>query len=141
MPGLTYTGNMHLWSWGAAYRGRFALDNNDEGYHWGDSHLLTGWVGYTFFPASRRPPAWQAPFRARSRARIPQIFGGMEGANPGWYGGEVVNMFGGVGVAGHEFGLGHTRFAIEAGAPVYQNLNGPQMGQDWQLNAVAAVRF
>jgi len=56
-------------------------------------------------------------------------------------GGEVVNMFGGIEVAGHEFGLGHTRFAIEAGTPVYQNLNGPQMGQDWQLNAVAAVRF
>ncbi|MGB8871403.1 MAG: hypothetical protein WA384_12590 [Rhodomicrobium sp.] len=39
------------------------------------------------------------------------------------------------------FGLGSTKLAIEAGAPLYQNLNGPQTGQDWQLNAVLAVRF
>ncbi len=141
MPGLTYTGNKHLWSWGAAYRGRFALDNNDEGYHWGDSHLLTGWVGYTFFPGITATARVAGTVQGKIEGKDPQIFGGMEGANPAWYGGEVVNMFGGVEVAGHEFGLGHTRFAIEAGAPVYQNLNGPQMGQDWQLNAVAAVRF
>ena len=79
--------------------------------------------------------------QGKIEGKDPQIFGGMEGANPAWYGGEVVNMFGGVEIAGHEFGLGHTRFAMKAGAPVYQNLNGPQMGQDWQLNAVAAVRF
>jgi len=141
LPGLTYTGNMHLWSWGAAYRGRFALDNNDEGYHWGDSHMLTGWLGYTVYPGITATARVAGTVQDKIQGQDTQIFGMMQGANPGWYGGEVVNMFGGVEIAGHEFGLGHTRFAIEAGAPVYQNLNGPQMGQDWQLNAVAAVRF
>jgi hypothetical protein len=141
MPGLTYTGNKHFWSWGAAYRGRFALDDNNEGYHWGDRHMLTGWVGYTLFPGITATARAAGTVQDKIQGNDPQIFGRMQGANPAWYGGEVVNMFGGIEVAGHEFGLGHTRFAIEAGAPVYQNLNGPQMGQDWQVNAVAAVHF
>ena len=103
--------------------------------------LLTGWVGYTLFPGITATARVAGTVQDKIQGKDPQIFGRMQGANPAWYGGEVVNMFGGMEVAGHEFGLGHTRFAIEAGAPVYQNLNGPQMGQDWQLNAVAAVRF
>ena len=141
MPGLTYTANKHLWSWGAAYRARIALDDNSEGYHWGDSHTLTGWAGYTFYPGITATARVAGTTQAKIAGKDPQIFGGMQGANPAWYGGETVNLFGGVEIAGHEFGLGHTRLAIEAGAPVYQNLNGPQMGQDWQLNAVLGVRF
>ena len=141
LPGLTYTGNKHFWSWGAAYRGRFATGNNSEGYHWGDSHMLTGWLGYTVYPGITVTGRVAGAAQDKIQGLDSQIFGRMQGANPAWYGGEVVNMFGGVEIAGHEFGLGHTRLAIEAGAPVYQNLNGPQMGQDWQLNAVLGVRF
>lgn len=65
----------------------------------------------------------------------------MQGAYPGWYGGERLDLLGGIEVAGHEFGLGHTKFAIEAGAPVYQDLNGPQLGSNWQLNASFGIMF
>ena len=141
LPGLTYTANKHLWSWGTAYRARIALDDNSEGYHWGDCHTLTGWAGYTFYPGITATARVAGTTQAKIAGKDPLIFGGMQAANPAWYGGETVNLFGGIEVAGHEFGLGHTRLAIEAGAPVYQNLNGPQMGQDWQLNAVLGVRF
>ena len=141
LPGITYTANKDLWSWGAAYRARIALDDNSEGYHWGDCHTLTGWAGYTFYPGITATARVAGTTQAKIAGKDPQIFGGMQAANPAWYGGETVNMFGGVEIAGHQFGLGHTRLAIEAGAPVYQNLNGPQMGQDWQLNAVLGVRF
>ena len=50
LPGATYTGHLSQWSWGAAYRGRLALDNNSEGYHYGYQHELTGWGGYTWIP-------------------------------------------------------------------------------------------
>jgi hypothetical protein len=56
----------------------------------------------------------------------PQIIGGMQGAYTGLYGGERVDLFGGIEIAGRQFGLGHTKLAIEAGFPLYQNLNGPQ---------------
>ena len=68
------------------------------------------------------------------------ISGPMQAANPNYYGGERVEMFGGL-----EYKLapsGHP------GAPrgrgrraVYQNLNGPQMGKAWQVNAAAAISF
>jgi hypothetical protein len=79
--------------------------------------------------------------QGRIDGKDPEITGLMQGANPAYYGGESIDLFGGVEIAGHEFGLGHTRFAIEAGLPLYQDLNGPQIGESWQLNAVFAVRF
>src|SRR5208337_3096610 len=140
LPGLTYTADKDLWSWGAAYRGRIALDS-DQGYHWGDTHQVTGWLGYTFIPGVTGTARIAGTVQGKIDGKDPQIFGGMQGASPANYGGERVDLFGGIEIAGHEFGLGHTRLAIEAGAPLYQNLNGPQIGENWQLNAVLAVRF
>lgn len=140
LPGLYYTGNLEKWSWGAAYRGFFPLDS-DQGYHWGDYNELTGWLGYTFYPGITATGRIAGSVQDSIQGRDLQIFGGMQGANPAYYGGERVDLFGGIEIAGKEFGLGHTRLAIEAGAPVYQNLNGPQIGRDWQLNAALGVRF
>ena len=140
LPGLTYTANKDLWSWGAAYRGRMALDS-DQGYHWGDCHQLTGWLGYTFLPGITATGRISGAVQGKIEGMDPKIMGVMQGAYPAYYGGESVDVFGGIEIAGHEFGLGNTRFAIEAGLPVYQDLNGPQIGQDWQVNAVLAVHF
>ncbi len=141
LPGITYTANKDLWSWGAAYRGRIALDDNDQGYHWGDTHQLTGWLGYTFIPGVTATARVAGTVQGKIEGKDPGIYGMMQGADPAYYGGESVDVFGGIEIAGQEFGLGHTRLAIEAGLPVYQNLNGPQVGQDWQLNASLGVRF
>ncbi len=55
LPSIAYTGHLDLWSWGLGYRGRLALDNNVEGYRFGDLHELHGWGGYTVFPESPPP--------------------------------------------------------------------------------------
>ncbi len=140
LPGVTYTGRRDLWSWGALYRGRFALDS-DQGYHWGDINQFTGWAGYTFFPGITATARVAGTVQGSIVGKDPQIFGGMQGAYPGWYGGERVDLFGGIEIAGHQFGLGHTKLAIEAGFPVYQDLNGPQIGENWQLNAALGIMF
>ncbi len=140
MPGVTYLGMKDLWSWGALYRGRFALDS-DQGYHWGDINQLTGWLGYTFVPGVTATARVAGTVQGKIEGADPQIFGAMQGAYPGWYGGERVDLFGGIEVAGHQFGLGHTKLAIEAGFPLYQNLNGPQIGENWQLNAALGILF
>jgi hypothetical protein len=62
MPGITYTGHLARWSWGAAYRGRYALGDNSDGYHYGQQTEFSGWGGYTGRPASPRPAASSAPF-------------------------------------------------------------------------------
>jgi hypothetical protein len=140
LPGLTYTANKELWSWGAVWRARLPMES-DQGYHWGNTNHLTGWLGYTFFPGITATTRIAGTVQDRIEGKDPQIFGGMQGAYPGWYGGERVDLFGGIEVAGHQFGLGRTKLAIEAGFPVYQNLNGPQIGENWQLNATIAARF
>jgi hypothetical protein len=140
LPGVTYTGAKDLWSWGALYRGRFALDSN-QGYHWGDINQLSGWLGYTFVPGVTATARIAGTVQGKIDGKDPQIFGGMQGAYPGWYGGERVDLFGGIEIAGHQFGLGHTKLAIEAGFPVYQDLNGPQIGESWQLNAALGIMF
>ena len=140
LPGLTYTGAKNLWSWGAIYRARLPM-NEDNGYHWGNLQQLTGWAGYTFLPGITATGRIAGTWQGRIEGSDPQIYGGMQGAYPGWYGGERVDLFGGIEIAGHQFGLGHTKLAIEAGLPVYQDLNGPQIGESWQLNAALGIMF
>ena len=65
----------------------------------------------------------------------------MEGVNPAFYGGTRLSMLGGVALSGAPIGYNNVHFALEGGAPVYQKLNGPQLGLDWQVNGGLAVGF
>lgn len=67
-------------------------------------------------------------------------WGPMQGTNPNYYGGQRVEMFGGLEYKTAALGT-PVRVALEAGAPIYQNLNGPQMGKAWRVNLAAGVRF
>jgi hypothetical protein len=42
-------------------------------------------------------------------------------------------------VGGRHFGINAAQFGVEAGFPLYQRLNGPQLGRDWQVNV--ALRY
>lgn len=141
LPQLTYTAVHHEWSWGAAYRGRLPVGDNGQGYNWGNAHELTGWLGYIVVPGVTTTGRIAASHAGQIEGLDPEIHGAMQGTNPDFFGGERVELFGGLELSGQEFGLGHSRLAIEAGAPVYQNLNGPQIGRDWQLNAALGLTF
>ncbi len=134
LPGLTYTGRSGDVSWGAQYTAEIRLeDKNAEGYAWGDKHSVTGWVGYQFAP-------WiSASFRANYMTQDsiegfdPRIGGPVQTAHPEFFGGERLDLLGGVNLIVPEGPLRGHRFALEAGAPVYQDLNGPQLETDWIL--------
>jgi hypothetical protein len=138
-PGLTYTGHLAQWSWGAAYRGRFPLDNNAEGYRYGNFNDLTAWGGYTWIPGVTTTFRADANYQDNIHGADALITGLMQGTNPLFYGGTHVNLFGGVEFDCTRIGMRNTHLAIEGGAPVYQNLNGPQLGQDWQVNLALRV--
>ncbi|MEO1283062.1 MAG: transporter, partial [Pseudomonadota bacterium] len=133
-PGLTYSGRMGDISWGAQVMGEIRLESeNDEGYSFGDKIKLTSWVAYQFAP-------WiSASFRSAYTAqgdihgRDPMIGAPIQTANPEFYGGEKLELFGGINTVVTSGPMKGHRFAIEAGAPVYQDLNGPQMETDWTL--------
>ena len=62
-------------------------------------------------------------------------------ANPLYYGGKHIDLFGGIEVAGAPLGLGMTVFGVEAGGPVFQELNGPQLGHAWQITGSGRFMF
>jgi hypothetical protein len=141
LPGVTYTGHLDQWSWGAAYRGRLALDNNVEGYHYGFQQVLTGWGGYTWMPGITTTARVAGSTADRIHGADPLITGLMQGTNPYFYGGKSIELFGGLEIAGAPFGLGATNLAIEGGGPVFQELNGPQLGRAWQINVALRAGF
>jgi hypothetical protein len=141
LPGLTYTGTSGPLSWGLAYRGRLPLETSDEGWKFGNLHEATGWLGYTLTPGITATGRIAASTQDSIKGIDPVIQGGMQALDPDNYGGERVELFGGVELHGMPLGLGATRLAIEAGAPVYQNLNGPQLGRDWMATLTLGARF
>ena len=138
-PGVSYTGHLQQWSWGAAYRGRFALDNNTEGYHYGNLTDLTGWAGYSWIHGVTTTFRAEGMIQGSISGADPAIMGLMQGTNPNFYGGQRINLYGGIELDGSLVGLKRTYLAVEGGAPVYQNLNGPQLGEAWQINVALRI--
>ncbi|MEQ1710567.1 MAG: alpha-amylase, partial [Hyphomicrobium sp.] len=141
LPGLTYTGKSGPLSWGLAYRGRLPLETSDEGWKFGDMHELNGWLGYTVSPGITATGRVSGSTQGAIHGIDPQIQGAVHTLDPDNYGGERVELLGGVEIHGMPLGLGATRLAIEAGVPVYQNLNGPQLGRDWMGTLTVGARF
>ncbi len=141
LPGATYTGHLNQWSWGAIYRGRVALENNSEGYHYGYQQELSGWGGYTWVPGITTTFRVAGSTQDVIHGADAQISGLMQGTNPLFYGGKRIELFGGFELDGAPYHLGNTHIALEGGGPVYQDLNGPQLGRAWQINVAARIGF
>jgi hypothetical protein len=154
MPGVVYAGYLGPWSWGLGYRGRFPLAPNslgyswDEllnyrltfplgptpsgGYRWGDLHEFNAWMGYTWTPGLTTTFRVNGSTQGPIRGFDPEIRGPAVPANPAFYGGQRVELFGGGTISGKLIGYDNWTLAGEAGLPVYQNLNGPQIMKNWQ---------
>ncbi len=132
MPGLTYSGDKGAWSWGAAYRGHLPVAGNRNGYLWGDLHEVSIWGGYDFLPGVtgtlRIAAIRQGPIRGFDQ----EMRGRAQSANPHNYGGRRVDIFGGATIKGEVFGVDDWSLAVEAGVPIFQALNGPQIARAFQ---------
>lgn len=133
LPGVTYGGSSGQYSWGVAYRGRWPLDFNPEGYKYGNLHDFHGWGGYAWSPSITTTLRMTGTTRGHIVGFDPKIDGKSQSANPYFYGGQRVELFGGATIAGWIFGINAATLSLEAGTPVYQNLNGPQLFRNWQV--------
>ena len=160
-PGIVYAGYLGPWSWGLGYRGRFPLAANSlgysgdylleyrlrfplgptptGGYRWGDLHEFNAWGGYTWTPGLTTTFRVSGSTQGPIRGFDPEIRGPAVPANPAFYGGQRVELFGGGTISGKFIGYDNATVAVEAGLPVYQNLNGPQIMKNWQ--AGMSLRF
>jgi hypothetical protein len=134
LPGLTYTDRVGDLSWGAQYRAEIRLEGeNDEGYAWGDKHAVTGWLAYEWAPWISTSVRLDASTQGAIDGKDPLISGPVQTAFPQNYGGEKVELFGGINLVGQTGALRGHRLALEVGVPLYRNLNGPQLETDWNF--------
>ncbi|MEO9461302.1 MAG: hypothetical protein ABJ242_01075 [Marinomonas sp.] len=130
-PAITYKARRGKLGFGAQVNASIRLGDNSQGYAFGDVYESSLWASY-------RPAQWvslSGRMRARTTGRVQgidaNIIGPVQTANPDFQGGERLDMIGGINfVATHGALAGH-RLGIEIGAPVYQDLNGPQMAGQW----------
>ena len=128
VPSLAYSGHLGRWSWGLAYRGFYPMDYNSEGYRWGALSEFHGWGGYTLFPNITTTLHVVGSTQDHISGKDAQIYGLSQNANPLYYGGQKVRLLGGVEIGGGMWGYAKSSISVEAGGPIYQSLNGPQLG-------------
>ena len=139
LPGASYSGVLKAWSWGLSYRGRLPLDRGGQGWAYGDLHDFNAWGGYSWLPGLETTLRLNGSTQGSIHGQDMLIRGYAQGADPLFYGGQQVSIFGGLIVSGRFIHLNAAQFGVEAGAPVWQRLNGPQLGRDWQVNL--ALRY
>lgn len=129
LPAVTWRRREGPWSFGARYMGVFRLGDNDQGYAFGDVHTVTAWGAYQWNPIVNTSLRIAARNEGTIEGRDAMIAAPVQTADPYNYGGERVDLLLGVNLSG-QGALSGMQFAVEAGIPVYQDLNGPQMETD-----------
>lgn len=133
LPGITVQSRTGDFSYGAQYMGRFHLGDNDEGYSWGDKHELTAWISYQWAPWISTSLRIKGMTQQEIDGRDLNIAAPVTTADPDHFGGERIDLLGGINIAVPYGRLKDHRFALEVGAPIYQDLNGPQMETDYTV--------
>jgi hypothetical protein len=141
-PGLTYLGESNKWAWGAQLLNTLRFGRNENGYRLGNEYVLMGWVGYAVTD-------WFAPsLRINGR-----LWGNVHGADPQIdptfdaegdshrQGGRRVDLLFGTNFYVPTGALKGTRVNIEAGLPIYERLNGPQLSTRWLFSAGVTYSF
>ena len=142
-PSVTVSGQAGMVGWGvqASYRWR-TEDANKSGFAFGDKAQATAWLSYlvddgfsltsrlTWEHEGRIEGHYDGPHKHHTPADIQ--------AN---YGGDKVLAGLGANVALPLAGPDRPQLGIEAGIPVYQNLNGIQLPEDWRLSVSLGKTF
>ena len=137
LPGLTYLGNNDTLNWGAQGVAVVRLGDNDNDYTLGDRFNLTGWI------AKNWTSQWSSSFRVNgewwgniddSDKKLSPLAPNMvPTADPDKRAGRRFDLLLGASFAPASGWFEGQRFAAEFGAPVYQNLDGPQLETDWTV--------
>lgn len=145
-PGMTFNSRIGKWTWGAQATATIRLDENSADYKLGNQIEASSWI-------ARRLTHWMSgSFRMRSltwgniSGRDPRLFSaappalGVGGfpvptADPNRRGGTRLDAMLGANIEFPGGFLKGHRLAFEAGLPLYQYLNGPQLQTDWTVTA------
>lgn len=135
-PGVTWQQWSGDWHMGAQLSATLRLDENSEEYTLGDRYQWTGWLSKQWIPEISTSVRLNAQQWDGVDGANPQLNPNMvQTANPDLLGGKRVDL-----LLGTNFYFSSTdapghRAALEVGAPVYQDLDGPQLGTDLTITA------
>jgi len=133
LPGITYLGQQGDFSWGAQLLGTIRLEDNDQGYQFGNEVTANSWVAYRLSDSLSTSLRVTGKSWGDIEGSDPRIGGPVPTARPDLRAGSRLDVFGGVNYYFRNgFFEGH-RLAVEAGRSVYQDLDGPQLGMDWMM--------
>ena len=142
MPGLTYLGDAQRWSWGAQTIETVRLGRNDHGYRFGNQYRVSAWTAYGvtdwFAPSLRLEGNWwedvQGSDPGLATNHTPE-------ARPNLRGARRLDLLFGINVYVPKGPLKGSRLMVEGGIPVYQHLDGPQLGTAWILSVGCSYAF
>lgn len=139
LPGLTYTGVLNDVTWGFQALGTVRLGENQQGYTEGNRYQINSWGAYRWveWVSTSVRFNWQQWGNIRGRDRQLQTTIGpnnlVQTADPNLQGGKRLDLMGGFNILFPEFMGLENHLNVEAGAPIYQNLDGPQLKQSWSF--------
>ena len=132
---LTYNYHIETWSFGSQFSTILRLYDNYKNYHLGNEYILSAWAGRNFNE--------YIGTSLRLQGKVwDKISGAASGLNPmmsplnnpNVSGGERIDVLFAVNFIQPDGVLVNNRLAIEFGVPVYQRLNGPQLGLTYMLS-------
>jgi len=132
--GMQYSQSVDGWSYGAGANATMRFGENDQDYRFGNEYGVSAFVGRQMTQAVSA--SWRVD--AKSRGNI----GGADAAldpmmdptqDGKMQGGEVVTTSFGLAYSPQQGGLKGSTLASEFAVPVYQNLDGPQLADDYHF--------
>lgn len=132
--GLTYLGQCDKFSWGHQLTGMFNINNNDQDYKFGNRYKLNNWIaakaGENLSVSVRLEGLIVGKINGSSPLLNPMMVTTADTKNSG---GTFVNSGLGLNYIINNGSLKGLRFATEITTPLYQDLNGIQLKQNYNL--------
>ena len=132
--GLTYLGQCDKFSWGHQLSGMININDNDQDYKFGNRYKLNNWIagkiGDHLSVSVRLEGVLVDDIDGASDALNPMMVTTADTANSG---GTFINSGFGLNYLIANGELKGLRFATEISTPLYQNLNGIQLKQNYNL--------
>jgi len=129
-PALTYTYLTDQWTFGGSYNARLHMGRNDEGYTRGDWQEVTTWAGYQFDDTLGMSSSLSFRTEDKIDGQDDQIAAPVQTADPDNYGGETIHL----GLQGAWKFHNQQTAKVGVSVPLYQDLNGPQMEEDYAFS-------
>jgi hypothetical protein len=146
LPGLTYNGHDDLLSWGAQVRGEVRLNKNHADYRLGNEYAMTAWGSYTLadWVSLSLRAEWQQQLNHRGQdpsLAMASATGFVPTADKGRRAFMRLDVLAGINFVMPDGPADGIRFALEAGLPTYQRLDGPGLETDWIVTAGVQYAF